>query len=231
MTTDDRDLEAAWPASATAAPATLAPNVLAEVGLADRYARFDSPIGPLVVAWNGLGVSAVEAASTTRRSRRTTCARTGRPAIRAERLPDRLATAIARRLDGDRQVRHRPRPARPHRLRARRLAQGARDPARRGPAVWLDRRRDRPAEGGPRGRDGARTQPGAAHRAVPPRRPDGRLDRPVLAGRAGEQAHDPRGRGPRPRRRWSSWRRPASGSSAPTRPRSSACRPAGTPAG
>ncbi len=36
--------------------------MLAEVGLAERFARFDSPIGPLVVAWNGLGVSAVEAA-------------------------------------------------------------------------------------------------------------------------------------------------------------------------
>ena len=39
----------------TTAPTTLAPNVLVEVGLADRYARFDSPIGPLVVAWNGRG--------------------------------------------------------------------------------------------------------------------------------------------------------------------------------
>ena len=40
---------------ATTAPPTLAPNVLVEVGLADRMARLDSVIGPLYVAWNGLG--------------------------------------------------------------------------------------------------------------------------------------------------------------------------------
>ena len=58
----------------------LAPNVLAEVGLADRYARFDSPIGPLVVAWNGLGVSAVEAADDDATFEADHLARTGRPA-------------------------------------------------------------------------------------------------------------------------------------------------------
>ena len=36
MTTDDRELEAAMAALLTTAPATLAPGVLAEVGLADR---------------------------------------------------------------------------------------------------------------------------------------------------------------------------------------------------
>ena len=89
----------------THAPATLAPSVLAEVGLVDRYARFDSPIGPLVVAWNGLGVSTVEAVSDDAAFEAAHLARTGRPAIRADRLPDRLATAIARRLGGDRRVR------------------------------------------------------------------------------------------------------------------------------
>ena len=63
MTTDDRTWRRRWPASRATAPPSLAPNVLVEVGLADRYARFDSPIGPLVVAWNGRGVSAVEAAA------------------------------------------------------------------------------------------------------------------------------------------------------------------------
>ena len=62
MNVTDHDLEAALGDLLTSAPATLAPAVLAEVGLADLYARFDSPIGPLVVAWNGHGVSAVEAA-------------------------------------------------------------------------------------------------------------------------------------------------------------------------
>jgi O-6-methylguanine DNA methyltransferase len=104
MTTDP-DLEAAMAGLATHAPATLAPNVLAEVGLADRYARFDSPIGPLVVAWNGLGVSAVEAARDDAAFEVAHRARTGRPAHPAERLPERLASAIARRLEGDRRVR------------------------------------------------------------------------------------------------------------------------------
>jgi O-6-methylguanine DNA methyltransferase len=105
MTANDRDVEAAMAGLATHAPATLAPNVMTEIGLADRYARFDSPIGPLVVSWNGLGVSAVEAARDDAAFEAAHRARTGRPAYRADRLPDRLASAIARRLEGDRRVR------------------------------------------------------------------------------------------------------------------------------
>lgn len=104
MTTDG-DIETAMTALLTQAPATLAPNVLAEVGLADLYARFDSPIGPLVVAWNGLGVSAVEAADDDATFEAHHAARTGRPAHLAGGLPDRLGDAIARRLGGDRRVR------------------------------------------------------------------------------------------------------------------------------
>jgi O-6-methylguanine DNA methyltransferase len=105
MTTDERTLEAAMAALMTTAPASLAPSVLADVGLVDRYARFDSPIGPLVVAWNGLGVSAVEAAADDASFEATHLARTGRPAHRVDGLPGRLAAAIARRLGGDRRVR------------------------------------------------------------------------------------------------------------------------------
>jgi O-6-methylguanine DNA methyltransferase len=105
MTADDLDMEMAMAALVTAAPPTLAPSVLAEVGLADRYARFDSPIGPLVVAWNGLGVSAVEASPDDLAFEAAHRARTGRAAYRSERLPDRLAAAIVLRLDGDRRVR------------------------------------------------------------------------------------------------------------------------------
>ena len=105
MTTDDRDLEAAMTGLRTHAPATLAPSVMTEVGLADWYARFESPIGPLVVAWNGIGVSGVEAAPDNDAFEAAHQARTGRPAYRAERLPERLASAIARRLEGDRRVR------------------------------------------------------------------------------------------------------------------------------
>jgi O-6-methylguanine DNA methyltransferase len=103
--TTDADLEAAMTALRTHAPATLRPAVLAEVGLADLYARFESPIGPLVVAWNGMGVSAVEAAPDDASFEATHRARTGRPANRADRLPDRPAPATARRLGGDRRVR------------------------------------------------------------------------------------------------------------------------------
>lgn len=105
MTVDDRELEAAMATLLTTAPPTLAAGVLAQVGLADRYADIASPIGPLVVAWNGLGVSAVEAASDDAAFEASHQARTGRRAIRAERLPDALERAIQRRLGGDRRVR------------------------------------------------------------------------------------------------------------------------------
>ena len=101
----DHDLDAAMAALLIPAPPTLAANVLADVGLADRYAPFESPIGPLVVAWNGLGVSAVEAASDGASFEAAHLARTGRPAHLVKGLPDRLASAIARRLEGDRRVR------------------------------------------------------------------------------------------------------------------------------
>ena len=101
MTTDDRTLEAAMADLATTAPSTLAPDVLVEVGLADRMARLDSVIGPLYVAWNGLGVSAVESAEFAA----THAVRTGRPVYVADALPDALARAIDRRLGGDKRVR------------------------------------------------------------------------------------------------------------------------------
>jgi O-6-methylguanine DNA methyltransferase len=104
MTIDDRELEAAMATLLTTAPPSLAPGVLAEVGLADRYAQFESPIGPLVVAWNGIGVSAVEAAPDDATFEASHEARTGRRAIRAERLPESLGRAIGRRLAGDRRV-------------------------------------------------------------------------------------------------------------------------------
>ena len=105
MTTNDQELEGAMAALITTAPPSLAPGVLAEIGLADRYARMDSPIGPLIVAWNGLGVSTVEAAQSDAGFEAAHRARTGRRAIPAERLPDGLAAAIRRRLAGDRRVR------------------------------------------------------------------------------------------------------------------------------
>ena len=89
----------------TAAPPTLAPAVLVELGMVDRYARFDAPIGPLVVAWNGLGVSAVEAAPDDATFEAHHLARTGRRAMPAGALPATWHARSARRLAGDRRVR------------------------------------------------------------------------------------------------------------------------------
>jgi O-6-methylguanine DNA methyltransferase len=105
MTTEDRELEEAVAGLLTTAPASLAPGVLAEVGLVDRYGRIDSPIGPLIVAWNGLGVSTVEAAADDAAFEASHLARTGRRAVPAPGLPAPLARAIGRRLGGDRRVR------------------------------------------------------------------------------------------------------------------------------
>jgi len=41
------------------APPSLLQHVLDDVGLGDRYGVLDSPLGPVFVAWNRLGVSAV----------------------------------------------------------------------------------------------------------------------------------------------------------------------------
>jgi O-6-methylguanine DNA methyltransferase len=105
MTVSDKDLETAMADLMTAAPPTLAVSVLVEVGMVDRYATFDAPIGTLVVAWNGLGVSAVEAAPDDATFEANHLARTGRRAVRADALPADLARAIERRLAGDRQAR------------------------------------------------------------------------------------------------------------------------------
>ena len=143
----------------------LAPDVLVAVGLADCYARFDVADR---AARRGLERPGRLGGRGGRRRRRVRDAPWPGPAARPS-APSALPGPARR---GDRAAPRRrparpdrPRPARPHRIRARRLAEGARDPARRGPAVRLDRRRDRPPEGGPRGRDGARPQPGPAHRA------------------------------------------------------------------
>jgi O-6-methylguanine DNA methyltransferase len=84
------------------APAALLPRTLIEVGLADAYALIDSPIGPLFIAFNGLGVSAVEGAADEPEFEAGHLRRFGRPAHRVTALPDRLARAIERRLGGDR---------------------------------------------------------------------------------------------------------------------------------
>ena len=188
MTVDDRDLEAAMAALLTNAPPSLAPNVLADLGLADLFARFDSPIGPLVVAWNGLGVSAVEDASDDAAFEADHRARTGRPAHRADRLPDRLATAIGRRLEGDRRVRI-DLDLRGHTEFERDVWHKALEIPRGEvrPYGWVSGRY-RPAEGGPRRRHGAGHNPVPlivpCHRVV---RSDGTIGQYSLGGQANKR--------------------------------------------
>ena len=98
-------IEAALASLAEPAPPTLAHGALVAVGLADDYAVIESPIGPLRVAWNGRGVSAVEGARNDASFESGFFARTGRRPRRRERLPEGLARAIARRLAGDRRAR------------------------------------------------------------------------------------------------------------------------------
>ena len=87
------------------APETLLPRTLIAVGLADAYAAIASPIGPLFVAFNGIGVAAVEQAPDGASFERDHVARFARPAYRVAALPARLAAAIDRRLAGDRRKR------------------------------------------------------------------------------------------------------------------------------
>jgi O-6-methylguanine DNA methyltransferase len=92
-------------ALAVTAPPELADDVLVEVGLADRMAPIDSPLGTLWVAFNGRGVSEVEQAEDGAAAATRHAARTGRPTRVVKTLPPALAQAIARRLAGERRVR------------------------------------------------------------------------------------------------------------------------------
>ncbi len=98
-------IEAAIAALAEPAPPSLAHRALVAVGLADDYALIESPVGPLRVAWNGRGVSAVEGAPDDHVFEVRFLARTGRRAERQEALPAALARSIERRLSGDRRAR------------------------------------------------------------------------------------------------------------------------------
>ena len=88
------------------APPSLLPDTLVAAGLADEYAVIDTAIGPVWVAWNGRGVSALTSATDAAAFEehfRMAFERPIRPARNG--LPPRLATAIQRRLAGDRRVR------------------------------------------------------------------------------------------------------------------------------
>lgn len=106
MTTTHRSIEADLDDLRVPAPTTLRPAVLVETGLADYFAGIDSPIGPLVVAWNGRGVSLVDREDEDGVFESRHRAATGRPAFPAGGgVPPRLAAAIAARIEGDRRAR------------------------------------------------------------------------------------------------------------------------------
>ena len=234
MTTDDRDHGVGhWPASRRTAPASLAAE-------RPRRGRPGRPLRPDRLADRAARRGLERARRVDRggrprrrrRSRRPTCARTGRPAHpRRARCPIAWPTAIARRLDGDRRVRidldlrghtdfERDVWTRRSRSRAARSGRTAGSPPRS-----AARRRS-----GPSGRRSATTRCRSSCRAIASSGPTASIGQYSLGGPENKRTIL-RSRGPRPRRRWSGWRRPASATSARTRPRSSACRPAATPAG
>ena len=87
---------------AAVAPPSLAPATLASVGLADEYATIETPIGPVHVAWNGLGISLVDRAPDDPAFEERFAATMRRPLRRVDALPGPLGRAIERRLRGDR---------------------------------------------------------------------------------------------------------------------------------
>jgi O-6-methylguanine DNA methyltransferase len=87
------------------APRGLTERTLVAVGLADAYASIDTVIGPIWVAFNGFGVSTVETAESGAAFEARVLTTRGRQAHRIDALPPRLASAIRRRLAGDRRVR------------------------------------------------------------------------------------------------------------------------------
>jgi methylated-DNA-[protein]-cysteine S-methyltransferase len=106
MNPTEPTVEAALGSLAVRAPDDLRTNVLVAAGLADHFARIDSPLGALVVAWNGLGVSAVSADTDDAAFEARHLADTGRPSSPApDGIPERLGSLIGRRLAGDRRAR------------------------------------------------------------------------------------------------------------------------------
>jgi O-6-methylguanine DNA methyltransferase len=101
---NERPIEAALDELGIDAPDGLAERTLVAVGLADAYAPIDTVIGPIWVAFNGRGVSTVESAESGAAFEARVQTTRGRTAHRLAALPPRLASAIQRRLAGDRRV-------------------------------------------------------------------------------------------------------------------------------
>jgi O-6-methylguanine DNA methyltransferase len=79
-------------------PPGLGPAVLERVGLADAFLTVEGPAGPLLVAYNGRGVSATAPAEAAEEFQARFQARFGRPLRPAERPPARLVAQLERFL-------------------------------------------------------------------------------------------------------------------------------------
>ncbi|HYM97140.1 MAG TPA: methylated-DNA--[protein]-cysteine S-methyltransferase [Candidatus Sulfotelmatobacter sp.] len=89
---------------AVPAPDGFAGRLLAQVGLADSYARFDTVLGGVYVAWNRLGVSAAARMATAQEFEAWFRKDVGRQLFAAE-PPAELAAKIKDQLEGRRRMR------------------------------------------------------------------------------------------------------------------------------
>ena len=80
-------------------PPTLRPAVLEQVGLADAWFTVAGPAGPLLVAYNGRGISATAPAGDEARFEARFLARHRRPLRRAGEPPARLLAQLQRYMD------------------------------------------------------------------------------------------------------------------------------------
>ncbi len=85
-------------------PATLLPTVLERIGHSDAYACCESPIGPVYVAYNGLGISAVLSAESASAFVALFRERFGRSVREVDALPEKLARSWAQLWEGKTRV-------------------------------------------------------------------------------------------------------------------------------
>jgi len=86
------------------APAGFADRVLAQVGMADSYARFETVLGDVFVAWNRLGVSAAARSASADDFEEWFRKDVGRPLVAAVASPE-LAEKIQDELSGKKRMR------------------------------------------------------------------------------------------------------------------------------
>ena len=86
------------------APAGFALRVMAQAGVTDSYAVFPTVLGPVYVAWNGLGVSAAMRSKSALEFEEWFARDIGRPLVRAE-APAGMAAKIEDQLEGKRRLR------------------------------------------------------------------------------------------------------------------------------